>query len=37
MDITVVKEILGHSDISTTEIYCQVSDSEVEHQFRKYA
>jgi len=37
MDMTVVKEILGHSTISTTEIYCQVSDSEVEHQFRKYA
>lgn len=37
MDITVVKEILGHDELGTTEIYAQVSNQEVEHAYRKYS
>ena len=36
MDLTVVQEILGHEQASTTQIYAQISNVEVEHQFRKY-
>jgi len=36
MDLTVVQEILGHEQASTTQIYAQLSNTEVEHQFRKY-
>jgi len=37
MDITVVQEILGHEEASTTQIYAQISNIEVEHQYRKYS
>jgi len=36
MDLTVVQEILGHESPDTTLIYSKISNTEVEHQFRKY-
>jgi site-specific recombinase XerD len=37
MDITFVKEILGHEELGTTEIYARISNQEVEHAYRKYS
>ncbi len=37
MDITVVQEILGHEELSTTQIYAQLSNVEVQHQYRKFS
>lgn len=36
MDITVLQEILGHEEASTTQIYAQTSSENVEHEYRKY-
>lgn len=37
MDITTVQSILGHDNLDTTQIYAQVSNVAVEHEFRKYS
>lgn len=37
MDITTVQAILGHDNLDTTQIYAQISNREVEHEFRKYS
>lgn len=37
MDITTVQSILGHDNLDTTQIYAQVSNIVVEHEFRKYS
>lgn len=37
MDITTVQAILGHDNLDTTQIYAQVSNVAVEHQYRKYS
>lgn len=37
VDITVVKELLGHSSVAVTEIYSQISSNEVEHQYKKHS
>lgn len=37
MDITTVQAILGHDNLDTTQIYAQISDREVEHEYRKYS
>jgi integrase/recombinase XerD len=36
-DITVVKELLGHSSVATSEIYSQISNTEIEHQYKKHS
>ena len=35
-DITAIQGILGHSDISTTQIYAQLSDERKQEQYNKY-
>lgn len=37
MDITTVQSILGHDNLDTTQIYAQISNSTIEHEFRKYS
>lgn len=34
-DLSTIKEILGHSDISTTEIYAQVTDEHINQTYKK--
>lgn len=36
MDISVISSILGHSDISTTQIYAHVTDENKKYQYKKY-
>ena len=35
-DITTVQSILGHSELSTTQIYSKTSDSNVKYEYKKY-
>lgn len=37
MSLPVLQEILGHDDASTTQVYAQISNTEVEHEYRKYS
>lgn len=36
MDITVIQQLLGHEDVSTTQIYAAISQETVRHQYGKY-
>lgn len=36
MDITIIQQILGHEDISTTQIYTKVSRENIRHEYNKY-
>ncbi|MFT9495865.1 site-specific tyrosine recombinase/integron integrase [Anaerosolibacter sp.] len=35
-DLVTVQAILGHEDASTTQIYAQLSNANIEHEYRKY-
>lgn len=35
-DLVTVQAILGHEDASTTQIYAQISNSNIEHEYRKH-
>lgn len=37
MDLTVIQKILGHDNPQTTMIYAKLSNTEVEHAYRKYS
>lgn len=37
MSIEVLRQILGHSDLSTTQIYAKTSSTEIEYEYRKYS
>ncbi|WP_352404547.1 tyrosine-type recombinase/integrase [Sporanaerobacter acetigenes] len=37
MSLSVVQELLGHEDAATTQIYAQLSNREVENEYRKYS
>ena len=36
MDITVIQRLLGHEDISTTQIYASISQDVVRHEYNKF-
>lgn len=36
MDISIISKLMGHSKISTTQIYSHVTDENKRHQYRKY-
>lgn len=36
MDVTVIQKLLGHEDVSTTQIYAEMSDETIKHQYNKY-
>lgn len=36
MDVTVIQKLLGHEDVSTTQIYAEMSDETIKHQCNKY-
>lgn len=35
-DLGIVQALLGHEDASTTQIYAQISNANVEHEYRKH-
>lgn len=36
MDVTVIQRLLGHEDIATTQIYAELNEKGVRHQYNKY-
>lgn len=36
MDVTVIQRLLGHEDISTTQIYATMNEDVIKHQYNKY-
>ena len=36
MDIAVIQRLLGHENIATTQIYAEISDETIRHQYNKY-
>lgn len=36
MDVTVIQRLLGHEDIATTQIYAELNEEGVRHQYNKY-
>jgi len=36
MDVTVIQRLLGHEDVATTQIYAELNDETVKHQYTKY-
>ena len=36
MDLTVIQKLLGHTDISTTQIYADTCQSTIRHEYNKY-
>ena len=36
MDVTVIQKPPGHEDVSTTQIYAEMSDETIKHQYNKY-
>jgi integrase/recombinase XerD len=37
MDITVIQKLLGHTDISTTQIYAKTSQERIKYEYNKFA
>ena len=35
MDVTVIQKLLGHEDVSTTQIYAALNDETIRHQYNK--
>ena len=36
MDVTVIQKLLGHEDVSTTQIYAALNDETIRHQYNKF-
>ena len=36
MDVTVIQRLLGHEDVATTQIYAELNEEGVRHQYNKY-